>query len=196
MHWSRGARKNSPLLPVSAWLIGLAIFTVVGVEGLLVEAHAAFVYARLSAYISAMLMAALMLGFAALFGLSCALMLWWLDDALDTREVVRAVGLSFWSVGAHIWLGVALLLLEPPVAVTVAEMAQPEAVEARIQDLPAFRWMNRLRYLVAGTFLALVAWLLARNAKPLNAVLAVAFGAGVVAALVSALGLLGSAAPP
>ena len=70
------------LLPLATWLIGQTIFTVFGVERLFADEHAAFVYARLTAYLTSMTTAALTLGFAALFGLSCGIMLWWLDDAV------------------------------------------------------------------------------------------------------------------
>ena len=72
-------------------------------------------------------------------------------------------------------------------------MAQPEHLEAQLRELPAFYWLPRLAYWAVGGFVALSAWLLVRMVKPLDAILAVAFGVGVVAALIAGLGFLAGA---
>lgn len=185
------ARKGAVLLPVAVWLTGLLTFTVIGVESLFAEPHVVFVYARLTAYVTALLVAALTLCLLTLFGLGCGLMLWWLDDALDVGRIAVAVGRSLWSLAIVTWVGVALLVFEPPMAVTVAELMSPDGMNADLQSVPAFYWWTRLSYAAPCVFLALAAWLLSRSARPISAILAVAFGAAVVMAFASALGALG-----
>ena len=176
--------------PVAAWLLGMAMLAVVGVESMFVEQTALFVYARLTAYITAMMLAAVVFGMVVVFALSCGLMLWWLDGRANVRVVAGAVYRSLWLLAVYMWIGVALLLVDPPAALTMDDIARTAEVQADLQALPALRWLERMRYIVAATFVALVAWLLARTSKPLNAVLAAAFGAATVSATVALLGLV------
>ena len=192
MSWLSEKLKALPAL-LTVWLVGLAAATVLSVEGMFGEPHVAFVFARLATYIATAMVAAISVGLAALFGVGCGLMLWWLEDAVRTREVARAVTLSFWPVAAYTWLGVALLLVDPPAAMTMQELLAPAAAGEAWQDVLAFEWLARLRYVVAGCSLAIAAWLLSRRAKLFNAIIAVAFGAALVAALMSMLGFLAAA---
>ena len=185
------AFRKPAVMAASAWLVGLVAFTVLGVESLFAEPHAAFVYARLTAYIASMTVAALTLGLAALFGLGCGMMLWWLDDAADAGRIAACVGQSFWSVVGYTWIGLALLVAEPPPAVAIADLAQPDLVSAQIGDVLAYAWLDQMRWIAIGVFLGAMIWLLARTAKLVNAALAVAFGAGLVAASLTVLGVLG-----
>ena len=188
--WNR--MLTAPMLPVATWLAGMALFTVLCVESLFAEHHAMFVMARLAAYVAALMATALLLGFVALFGLACGVMLWWLEeDALSARSVVAAVARSVWTFCAFVWLAVALLLLDAPEPLSLDDLTTAEEVQAGVDGLLAFRWIESLRYVVLGAFLAVAAWLLARRTKPLNAVLSVGFGVGLVSALVSGLGMLG-----
>ena len=186
-----GAFKKPAVLAASVWLVGLVAFTVLGVETLFAEPHVVFVYARLTAYIASMTVAALTLGLAALFGLGCGMMLWWLDNAVSAGRIAACVGQSFWSVVGYTWIGLALLVAEPPTAVAIADLSQPDLVSAQMGDVLAYAWLNELRWIVLGVFLVVMVWLLARTAKLVNAVLAVAFGAGLVAASLTVLGVLG-----
>lgn len=188
--WNR--MLAAPMLPVAAWLAGMALFTVVCVESLFAEQHAMFVVARLAAYVAALMATALLLGFVALFGLACGVMLWWLEDALSAKSVVGVVARSFWTFCAFVWLAVALLLFEVPRPLALDDLQTAEEVQAGFEGLLAFRWIESLRYVVLGTFLALAVWLLAKRTKLLNAILSVAFGVGLVSALVTGLGALGS----
>ncbi len=186
-----GAFRKPAIMAASAWLVGLVAFTVLGVETLFAEPHAAFVYARLTAYIASMTVAALTLGLAALFGLGCGMMLWWLDNALSAGRIAACVGQAFWSMVGYTWIGLALLVAELPPAVAIADLSQPDLVSAQIGDVLAYAWLNELRWIVLGVFLVAMIWLLGRTAKLINAVLAVAFGAGLVAASLTVLGVLG-----
>ena len=194
MSW-RSEKLNAPAL-LTVWLVGLTAATVLTVEGMFGEPHVVFVFARLATYIATAMVAAVSVGLAALFGVGCGLMLWWLEDAVRTREVARAVTLSLWPVAGYTWLGVALLLVDPPAAVTMEVLLVPTAAGEAWQNVLAFEWLTRLRYVVAGCSLAIAAWLLSRRAKLLNAIIAVAFGAALVAALMSMLGFLANAVDP
>ena len=176
--------------PLAVWLTGLAVFTVLGVDGLFVGDNPAFVVARVTVYVSVGTMAALVLAFAALFGVACGLMLNWLGDAASTREIAVALAKSSWCVAAYIWLGVVLLLVEPPAAVSVFDVANPHKLESHLEETTAFVWMGRVRYVAMVCFVALAAWFLARRVKPWNAVIAVAFAAAALAAISTGLGLL------
>ena len=191
-----GERLQAPALPLAVWLVGLAVTTVASIESMFVESHAVFVFARLTAYITALTVAALAVGMVALFGVGCGLMLWWLEDALSVRSIARSVGASLWPLAVYTWVGAVMLLIEPPAAVTVADLVGSLDEEAGLGDVPAFEWLRQLRYVVMGAFLALAVWLLSRSVKLFNGILAVAFGAALVAALVALLGFLaGSVAP-
>ena len=69
-------------------------------------------------------------------------------------------------------------------------MGDAQEMEAGLLDVTAYHWMTRIRYAVGAAFLIVVAWLLARAVKPLNAVIAVAFGTAAMMALVTGLGAL------
>lgn len=178
-----------------AWLVGLAAFTVLGVETLFVEDHLVFHIARLTAYLTAALVGASMLAFAALFGLGCGFMLRWLEDAANARLVARSVCASLWVVVAYMWIGVALLVAWPPAALTVQDVAGDQLLRAQLQGEAAFVWITRMRFVALGGFLAFCAWRLSRHVKWPNAVLAVGFGAALVSAVIAGLGALAGALP-
>ena len=177
-------------LPVLIWIAGLAAFAVLGIDELFAGANPVFAVARVTAYVTVILVAAATTAFVALFGLACGSMLTWLGESPEPRLIVTTVSRSFWCFAAYVWLGVASLILDPPVALTVFEMSAPDALEARIGETTAFAWMGRLRYVALTGFLATAVCLLARHTRPLNALLAVSFGAAVLAALLTGLGLL------
>ena len=187
---------KTPLLPVGFWLAGLAAFTVLAIDNLFIGPNPVFVVARVTAYVTVGTLAAVTVAFVAVLALACGAMLTWLGETPNPRLIVVAMCRSYWWVGSYVWLGVALLAIEPPVALTALEMAEPNALEARIGDTAAFVWMARLRYVALAGFLVTAAWLLARESKPLNAVLSVAFGAAALAALTAALGLLAGEPTP
>ena len=187
---------KGPLLPVGFWLAGLVAFTVLAIDGLFVGANPVFVIARLTAYVTVGTLAAVTVAFVAMLGLACGMMLTWLGEPTNPRLIAVAMCRSYWWVGSYVWLGVALLAIEPPTALTALEMAEPRALEARIGGTAAFTWMARLRHVALAGFLVTVAWLLARKSKPLNAILSVAFGAAALAALTTALGLLAGEPTP
>ena len=178
------------LLPVLVWFAGLAAFALVGIDGLFAGANPVFVIARVTAYVTVVVVAAVTTAFVAAFGLACGAMLTWLGESLDPRQIVTAMSRSFWWFAAYVWLGVAWLILDPPVALTVLDMSEPDALEARVGETTAFAWMGRLRYLALIGFLATAFWLLARRTRPLHALLAVSFGAAALAAALAGLGLL------
>ena len=183
-----------PVAPaLSAWLVGLAVLTVMGVERLFAMPHIAFVYAKLTAYVSAVLIAALTAAATVVFSLGCGAMLWWLDDPVAARRIATCAGRSFWCIAIYTWAAVVLLIADPPATVTVADLAHPEVVEERMLAAWAYWWLDHARFASVAAFLIAMAALLARHAKVVNAVIAVAFGAGLVAALVTGLGALGGA---
>lgn len=187
------AALKRPVAPaLSAWLVGLGVFSVVSVERLYSAPHAAFVYARLSAYIATVTVAALTVALTALFGLGCAAMLRWLDDAVTPRRLAACAGRSFWSVAAYTWIALALLVADPPSAIAAGDLLRPESVQSQMQDVLAYRWLTNMRLAVLAAFLAAFVVLLQRHARLVNVAIAVAFGAGVVAGLLTAVGLLGS----
>ena len=186
-------RLRSPaLLALGAWLIGWGALAALTVEGTFPADHATFVFARVAAYLTVATIAVLLIGFVAVFALACGAMLWWLDDAVGGTRLAEAVGRAFWVVAAYTWLGVALTIAEPPLPISVEDLARPGQVGDQMQNLAAFVWLERLRYATIGIFLALVAWFLSRAAKPLNAVIAVAFGAAAIAGLGTLFGMIGS----
>ena len=186
------AAFKRPVAPaLSAWLAGLGAFSVVSVECLFSAPHAAFVYARLTAYVATVTVAALTVALTGLFGLGCGLMLWWLDDPVAPRRVAACAGRSFWSVAAYTWIALALLVLDPPSAIAVADLSEPESVQSQMHDVLAYQWLRHMRIAVVGAFLIGVAFLLRRHARPVNVAIAVAFGAGLVAALLTGLSVLG-----
>ena len=181
---------KAPPVPVVAWLAGLAAFAVLGINALAAGPNPVFAIARVTAYVAVAMVAALTAAFVALFALACAAMLAWLGESINTRLIVTAMSRSFWWIAAYVWLGVVLLIVDPPVALTIPEIIQDDAWTTRVGDTTAFAWMGRLRHLALAGFLVMCAGLLARRTKPLNAVLAVAFGATAIAALTAVLGLL------
>lgn len=185
---------NPAWLPVLVWLVGLAVFAVRGIDELFAGPDPVFVVARVTAYVTVVMVAAATTAFVAVFALACGSMLTWLGESLDPRLIITTMSRSFWCLAAYVWVGVGSLILDPPVALTVVEMSAPDALEARIGETTAFSWMGRLRYVALIGFLATVVCLLARRTRPLNALLAVSFGAASLAALLTGLGLL--AGPP
>ena len=188
------AAFKRPVAPaLGTWLIGLAAFSVVSVERLFSTPHAAFVFARLSAYIATVTVAALTVALVGIFGLACGLMLRWLDDPVGPRRIAACAGRSFWSVTAYTWIALGLLVMDPPSAIAVADLWQPESVQSQMQDVLAYRWLAGMRLAVLAAYLIAVAVLLQRHARLINAAIAVAFGAGLVVALLTALRALGGA---
>ena len=186
------AALRRPVAPaLGAWLIGLAAFSVVGVEGLFSAPHAVFVYARLSAYIATVTVAALTVALVGVFGLACGVMLWWLGDPVAPRRMAACAGRSFWSVAAYTWIALVLLVADPPAAVAVADLWHPQSVQAHMNDVLAYRWLSDMRLAVLGAYLIAVVVLLQRHARLVNVVIAVTFGTGLVAALLTVLGVLG-----
>lgn len=188
------AAFKRPVAPaLGTWLIGLAAFSVVSVERLFSTPHAAFVFARLSAYIATVTVAALTVALVGVFGLACGLMLRWLDDPVGPRRIAACAGRSFWSVTAYTWIALGLLVMDPPSAIAVADLWQPESVQSQMQDVLAYRWLASMRLAVLAAYVIAVAVLLQRHARLINAAIAVAFGAGLVVALLTALRALGGA---
>ena len=192
MNLSLEGLKSPTLLALAAWLVGWCALAVLTVEATFPADHATFVFARVAAYLTVATVAALLIGFVVVFALGCGAMLWWLDDAVGARRIAAAVGRAFWVVVAYTWLGVALTIAEPPLPISVDELARPEQVESQMQSSAAYVWLERLRYAMVAVFLALVAWFLARVAKPMNAVIAVAFGAAAIVGLGTLFGMIGS----
>ena len=195
MNWLARLAKAA-FLPVLVWIAGLAAFTVLGIDGLFAGPHPVFMIARVTAYATAAMVVAVTAAFVAMFGLACGAMLSWLGESPSPRLIVVTMSRSFWWVAAYAWLGVALLVVDPPIALTVFEVSEADGLVARIMDTTAFAWMGRLRYIALIGFLTMSVWLLARHTRPLNALLGVAFGAAAVAALVAGLGLLAGPETP
>lgn len=181
---------SSAPVPVVFWLAGFGVYTVIGVESLFAGKELVFAVARLTAYVTAATVAAMAVGFAAVFGVACGAMLGWLGERPSPRSVADAVARAFWAVAAFVWLGVGLLVAERPAGLSVFEVAEPVGLEARIEAVAGFAWLARLRYLALGCFLGVVVWFLARSSRLVDALLAVAFGAAMLAALIRALGFL------
>ena len=190
-----GRTANTAFLPIAVWLVGIALFTMLGIDGLFAGTSPVFVVARVTAYATAAVMAAVTIALVVMFGLACGAMLAWLGESAKPGLIVDSMSRSFWFVAGYVWCGVVLLIVDPPVALTVFEMAESDLLEARVRDTTAFAWMGRLRYLALGCFLAMAVWLLARHAKLVNAALAVAFGVAALAAVAAILGLLAVADP-
>lgn len=180
------------LVPVLLWLAGFGTYTVIGVESLFAGQELVFAVARLTAYITAATVAAMALGFAAVFGIACGAMLVWLGERPSPRSVAAAVGRAFWAVAVYVWLGVGLLVADPPAVLSVFEIAEPAGLEARIEAITGFAWLARLRYVALGCFLGLVVWSLTRSSRLGNAFVSVAFGAALLAALIKGLGYMTS----
>lgn len=183
-------RRAGPLLPLFAWLLGATAIAAVLAETLLGGADWMFAYARLAAYVSSLMAGAFLVGLLALFGLACGAMLWWLDDLPSPLAVVRAVCASSWAFAAYTWIVVLLLLVDLPAPLSTADLQDGDRLDAELDGLLAYRWLGELYYVGNGVFLLLAAVLVARAAKPLNAVLAVGFAAGVIYALFAGLGAL------
>lgn len=191
MHRLAAVFKRPVAPALAAWLVGLAAFSVVSVERLFSAPHAVFVYARLSGYIASVTVAALTVALIGIFGLACGAMLWWLDDPVGPRRVAACAGRSFWSVVAYTWIALVLLAVDPPAAVAVADLWQPGSVQSQMHDVLAYRWLSDMRLAAVAAYLIATVVLLQRHARLVNVVIAVGFGAGVVAALLAALGVLG-----
>lgn len=181
--------SSSPV-PVLFWLAGFGVYTFVGVESLFAGRDVVFAIARLTAYVTAGTVAAMTVGFATVFAIACGAMLGWLGEPPSPRSVAAATAKAFWSVAAYVWLGVVLLMVDPPTALSALEVAEPSVLEARIETIAGFAWLAKVRYVALGCFLGLVAWFLARLSRPTSALLAVAFGAALLAALITGFGLL------
>ena len=188
-------QRAQPALPLLAWLLGAMALAAVLAETLFGAAHFLFAYARLVAYASSLMACAMLVGMLALFGLSCGLMLWWLDDPQSPARIFRTMCLSSWAFGVYTWIGVGLLLWELPPALTAADFEEFDAVQERLDGMLVYQWLQEYYLVVNGAFLVTAAALLARTAKPLNAVLAVAFGAAVLMALLVGLGALAGDTP-
>lgn len=189
MAWVARMAK-APLLPVACWLVGLAVFAMLAIDGLFAGPYPVFVIARVTAYVTAATVAAVTVAVAAMFGLACGAMLTWLGESPDPRQMVLATSRSFWCLAAYVWFGVALLVVDPPAALTVFDMADPDILGRRVNDTAAFAWMAQLRHLALAGFLVMMTWLLACRTKTVNAVLSVTFGTAALAAGMMALGLL------
>lgn len=184
------SRTWQPLLPLAAWLVGAAVLAAALTETLFQDSHMAFAYARLAAYASSLMAGAMLVGVLAVFGLSCGAMLWWLGDAQSPGRIFRAVCLSSWAFAAYTWVGVALVFWDQPAALTAADLGHLDRLQTRLDGMAAYQWLGSFYYGANGAFLLLAAILIARAAKPVNAVLGVAFGAAVLLALMTGLGAL------
>lgn len=183
------------VLPVLVWLVGLGLFATLGIGGLFAGDNPVFLVARLTAYVTVGTVAAMTLAFAAMFGVACGLMLEWLGESPKPGSIATAMGRSFWGVAGYTWFGVALSVVKPPLALTTFDMVDPGMFQAHVEDTIVFAWMARLRHVPVAGFLVLATWFLARDAKPWNAVISVAFGAAALAALSAGLGLLAGSEP-
>jgi len=176
--------------PVIVWLVGLVVFAVLGCESLLTGGTPVFVVARVTAYLTMGMVAAMTMAFAGLFGAACGWMLGWLGESPGARAVAAAISRSFWPLAGYVWLGVVLLVVDPPAPLTVFELVEPGVFETRVGETPGFAWLARLRYVAFGCFLGVAALLLARRAGTWNAILSVAFGVAATAALLTGVNFL------
>lgn len=174
------------------WLAGLGTFTVLGVETLFVDDHFVLFVARVTAYLTAALVGAIMLATLALFSLGCGTMLHWLEGGVSARLLARSIGASLWVVTAYMWFGVALLAAWPPAAVSAQEVMTDD-LQGTLEGELAFVWITRLRHAVLAGFLVFCVWCLARHVKWPNAVLSVGFGAALVVAVIAGFGALAGA---
>lgn len=196
MNGTGASQTWQPLLPLAAWLLGAGALAAVLAETLLQDSHMAFAYARLAAYASSLMAGAMLVGALAVFGLCCGLMLWWLDDAQSPGRIFRAVCLSAWAFAVYTWVAVALALWDRPEALAAEDLGDLDRLQARLEAMAAYQWLGGFHYGANGAFLLLAAALLARTAKPANAVLGVAFGAAALLAIFAGLGALAGAMQP
>lgn len=185
------AIKHPVALPLILWLLGAAALLMTLAGALYPADVPQFFITRVSVYLLGLTTMAMLLVMLATLGVSAGLMLRWLGERVDGRQVAAAVGAGLWCWAAHAWIGCALLLAHPPLPLAPADPAAGAASSA-YAAAPAFLWMQRLGSAASVAFLAVAAWRLSRIAKPLNAVLSVAFGAGLLAALAVAFNVLGS----
>lgn len=191
-------RKLGLLPPLAAWLVALAAFTALTVETMLgsgeasasPDARLVFFVARATSYLTAAIVGASTIFFIALFGVGCGFVLRKLDGATTPRQIARAAGAGVWALACCMWCGVFLVLVWSPDSLTFQELTDPDILQHRLANDVAFGWVTKLRYAALVGFLLVFVWRLAASAKWLNAVIASAFGASLVAALVAVLGVV------
>ena len=207
--WRRaGVEPRSPkspfgralVVPVIAWLAGVAAFTMVAVEGLLPSDHFVFLVARVTAYVTATTLAAFLLLAVAVFGVVCGFVLRWLEDARRAPRAIAAhvgaaVGAAVWVWVACIWLGVLLAAVWAPAPLSLEEVLQAAPTTTHFEDELAFTWIIGSRFPALACFLACCAWRLARVANWRNACVAVACAVSAVAAVAAALTAIAGPAP-
>lgn len=188
------------VVPVVAWVAGVAAFSVVAVEALLPGDHFMFLVARVAAYVTATTVAAFMLMAVAVFGVVCGFVLRWLEDSSETPRataaaVGTAVGGAVWVLVAYMWLGLLLAAIAAPAPLSLDDLLHTAPAGASFEDELAFAWITRSRYGVLACFLALCVWRLARIASWRDACVAVACAVSGVVAVAASLAAIAGPAP-
>ena len=196
----KGPFGRALVVPVIAWLAGVAAFTMVAVEGLLPSDHFVFLVARVVAYVTAATMGAFLLLAVAVFGLVCGFVLRWLEGArpaprATAARVGAAVGAAVWVWVACIWLGVLLAAIWTPAPLSLEDVLQAAPATTRFEDELAFAWITGSRFPALACFLAWCVWRLARIASWRDACVAVACAVSAVAAVAAALTAIAGPAP-
>ena len=188
---------RAPLTPVVAWLASFGVFTGLSVDHLLGGLSPAILQlpAKIGAYVTAATTAALGVGLAVAFGLSCGATLRWLEGTVDARAVARSVCAGIWAFAAYTSAVAGAWLAHPPERLTHGDLVAMAAVTPSAAAWSPVPWLDELQYAAGAAFLLVVFLLLARVAERLNAAIAVAAATSVVALLATGLRVLAGLLP-
>lgn len=176
-----------PYLSLVTWVVGNGTAAAICIENML--PGAAYYSVRIIAYISFTGSVAVQLAFIGLFIVSCACMLWWLDEPMQPSCIAATVSKAYWAITAYVLILIGALVLSPPGPV---DNVHVELAGDSLARLAGISFVNRIRPLATTAFIVACVLLLGRHVRPVSAVLAVAFGASaVMLAVVATVRLLG-----
>ena len=176
-----------PVFVAVTWLAGYFSFVVLAVErtvGELIPA-AMQVQIKIIAYVTAASTAGATLVGVALFGVPCGLMLRWLGDPVPSRSLARSIGTAFWAITAQAWVLFAAVAVRPPPSLSLEDLASLASQGAQSGSGPdpvlGIGWAEEAQIVATAAFLLALFVLLSRSVARVNALIALAFGAAVVA---------------
>ena len=188
---------QSPITPLSLWLLSFSVVSAISIEHLFDNLAPALQFAlKLAAYVTIATTATLGLGMVVTFGLCCAWTLRWLKGPVPMRTVARAVCVGTWSFAINTGITAIVILNRPFEPITADQLATTSPPPSDAETLLGVSWLTEAQYVAAALFLVFVFLSLTRAAGRINSMVAVALAASLVVFIASVLRMLAAALSP
>ena len=188
---------QSPILPLSLWLLSFSVVSAISIEHLFNDLAPALQFPlKLAAYVTIATTAILGLGMVVTFGLCCAWTLRWLTGSVSMRAVARAVCVGTWSFAINTGVTATIILNGSIEPLTADQLANISSLPSDAETVLGISWLTEAQYVAGALFLVFVFQSLTRAASRINSMVAVALAASLVVFIASVLRVLAAALSP